>query len=92
MVNREYIVDALNKLLRNKSEGVDLGLIAEIVRTYCIDYGKSKEETDEFVNSLLNNPMGITDLMKCCLYALDRYEIKFNVSELKMGSVVILYY
>ena len=50
MVNREYIVDALNKLLRNKSEGVDLGLMAEIVRNYCIDYGKSKDTGIEIIN------------------------------------------
>ena len=92
MVNREYIVDALNKLLRNKSGGVDLGLMAEIVRNYCIDCEKSKEETDGFVGYLLNNPMGITDLMQCCLYALDHYKVKFNVSELKIGTEIILYY
>ena len=90
MVDREYIVDVLNKL---RDPNMSLSILTSIIREYCLEKGKSEKDIDNFISALLHtNPVGDTCLLQCGLQALEYYKKKFNICELSLASQIILYY
>ena len=90
MVDREYIVDVLNKLC---NPNMTMLVLAGIIKEYCLEKGKSEEDVDNFISALARiGPNGNNHILECGLQALEYYKKKFNICELLQNSRVILYY
>lgn len=88
MVDRQHIVDTLN---RNRFAAPGVADLLSIVEAFCKENNVDDDKVKNFI-MFLYNPSNLFLLVKCYEYAIEHYEIKFNICELVKDSQVILYY
>lgn len=90
-MDRQYIVEISR---RHHSRTLGMEHVINIVTMYIIDRGRTADEANAFVMTVLSNPLQYgTTIMDCFTTALQHYEKKFSINKLlsKDNQVLLIF-